>query len=439
MGNGRDDNCIGGDLTAAPKGLDKPLFSSGFGLPRTPPIIVISVDSLRNDHVGRRVAGASLTPNMDRLLARSVTFTRAYAHAPYTSASMSAMWTSSPMLSMVRGKRWLGFEASLVELLSLAGYRTVAVTDMPATWCVFLGFSEVDMTSPPQDAKKLTDRALDHASRADRHTPLMLWVHYFDPHAPYRAHEKYEKLGGDVRGRYAQEVAYTDHHLGRLIGGLSREGLLEQSLVIFLSDHGESLGEGGRVMHGWSLAEEAVRVPLAFQGPNLQAREVTSPVSLLDLAPTVIDLLGGAAPPLWRGRSLIGALQGAPLAPRPVHLQADYHGEQGPSLAVIQWPWKYSEAAPFGLPRVELLAGGEGAPNSSAAPVEQLRRLLGRHTDLSLNDRLIARRKRTLRAIRPGCAWKEKVGADPSANRSMAAGFKGGRITPCGESGTLGP
>jgi arylsulfatase A-like enzyme len=439
VGNGIDDNCIGGDLTRPPH-LGVPVLPRTVRLRRRQSVIVISVDTLRKDHVGRVIQGRPLTPNIDKILRESVVFTNAYSHSSYTTAALTSLWTSSPLLSMVQGNRWLGFEASLVELLAIARYRTVAIAALPPLpWHLVLGFMTVETNladyphRPPHRrsySKDTTDRALVHAARLQRARPFLLWVHYVDPHAPYQAHAEGAFLGNNLRGRYAQEVLYTDKQIGRLVRGLEALGLWDESLVIFFADHGELLGQGG-FDHAWSLHQDVVGVPLALRSPRYTPRSVATPVSLLDLAPTVMEILGGETPPLWIGRSLAPALRGQTLRTVPLFFQADFRGRWGPSFAVIDWPWKYREDAPAGLPVLEYLGEGE-PPGDPDSQVPRLRRLLGKHVDRSLNNHWLRRKAQTLRLPRPGCAWALRVGLNPEANRSLAVGFEAGPLSGCG-------
>jgi arylsulfatase A-like enzyme len=181
-----------------------------------------------------------------------------------------------------------------------------------------------------------TDAALawlaDHAGDA-----FLLWVHYFDPHAPYQAPAGFERPPGErvaldgktlppgvatfsqltdmIRG-YRGDVVYADAQIGRLLDGLGALGLAASTTVIVTSDHGEGLGDRGVLEHGENLHEELVRVPLIVRGPGIApARRLAGGVQLEDLAPTVLELLGLAAPPSIDGASLLPWLRGAAAAP----------------------------------------------------------------------------------------------------------------------------
>jgi arylsulfatase A-like enzyme len=216
-------------------------------------------------------------------------------------------------------------------------------------------------------AADTTDRALRWLERTrDPERPFFLFVHYFDPHDPYvppRAFAERFALEEEPgsRGRaialYDAEVAYTDAQLGRLLVFLDERGLSEETLVVVTADHGEGLFDHGYLYHDVHLYEEAVRVPLVMRRPGLipAGRSFAEPVALVDLLPTLLDLLGlDAAPAGAQGLSLAPALLGrGRLDPgRPVFLerrrfetrQVGGIAVAGEKFALREGSWKYIEA-----------------------------------------------------------------------------------------------
>ncbi len=182
------------------------------------------------------------------------------------------------------------------------------------------------------------DAAGDQLAPREAQEPFFLWVHYFDPHSPYEYRKEYEateRIGEEpdfykgystaMRERirnYDSEVRYSDHYLGELLKAIDDLGLRDNTLVVVLADHGESLGEHGYEGHGRALYENIVRVPLIFRYPgHIPAGKVIEhPVSLLDLAPTLIDLTVAAhsnhrIPNTFRGKSLAPSWNGGDWEP----------------------------------------------------------------------------------------------------------------------------
>jgi len=187
------------------------------------------------------------------------------------------------------------------------------------------GFDAVDLAifheRNPDDRGTTADRITACALRqidAAGASPLFLWVHYFDPHGPYTAHAETPPKADSPQGRYRSEVAFVDLHLGRLLDAIEARIARDDTLVVFTADHGEELEDHGADAHVLTLYDETIRVPALVRAPGVAPRVIEDDVSIVDLAPTVLDLAG--APPLRDvdGRSLAGALRGEPLAPRPV-------------------------------------------------------------------------------------------------------------------------
>lgn len=337
------------------------------GGPPPPPLhgrdlILVTVDTLRADAVGAYGAevdagGTSPTPTIDALASRGRVFTQAVAPMPRTTPSLASLLTGrSPKHHGSRevGQALFNHVPLLSQVLQGQGYRTVGVTanraaaapqgldrgfdvfrlvpgDKPAGTEVTRTALDALDTLQAGDAPKLDDSA----ATADR--PLFLWVHYVDPHFPYLADqaerdactaaiEVYGEHAAfvfgdqdgvssraleDCRRRYLAEVSRTDREIERLLEGLSRRGHPpEEALVVFTSDHGENLGEGGLFFeHGPSLHDAGLRVPLVVAGPGLAPGRSAALVELQDLAPTLLTLLGVPPerhPPM-DGRDLSGA------------------------------------------------------------------------------------------------------------------------------------
>ena len=187
----------------------------------------------------------------------------------------------------------------------------------------------------PKPSPPLTDAALGFLDHRDAARPFFLWLHYLDPHHPYVDHDG---AGGDDRARFASEIRFTDRELGRLLDGLATRGLAESTIVILHADHGEEFGDHGGQFHATTLYEEILHVPLIVAAPRVAPRVVPDLVSLDDVVPTVIDLLGVATPATFLGRSLAPALTGGAAPGGPRFAECTRFGRD--KRAVLEWPWK---------------------------------------------------------------------------------------------------
>lgn len=343
-GNGVDDNCAGGDLDpeAVP---DRPLKLAAprFAKPATerPDIIFITIDTLRNDHVGKRIAGRSLTPNLDRLAAQSVRFRRTYAPSTHTKETFPSVMTGEYPSDWHHRGLYFGLERTLAEIMGEVGYETLAVSSIPGLRHeIVAGFDDLDnrlaKLNRPRDgvtSAQTTELALSRLDERDERRPFFLWVHYFDPHAYYVQEERLvDWLGeGTQTAGYAHEVARTDEAIGDLLDGLQKRDYLSGSVVAVFSDHGESLNEHNMIGHVWAAYEEIVRVPLLLRLPGVEPGERAQTVSLIDLFPTLVEFLGieGVEPrtaqslmPLMRS----GEPENGGWEPRPVFIDVSDEG-----------------------------------------------------------------------------------------------------------------
>ncbi|MCA9542659.1 MAG: sulfatase, partial [Myxococcales bacterium] len=160
--------------------------------------------------------------------------------------------------------------------------------------------------------------------RAQARAPFFAWVHLFDPHQPYVLPPGTATTDDSDLARYRAEVIYTDLQIARLFRALETTGLLDRTIVVVTADHGDEFGDHGGQYHSTSLYDELIRVPLIVRVPGLPPRVVDEAVSLLDIAPTALDLLGVPAPATFEGRSLKPLLRGEPFAAKAVHAEIAY-------------------------------------------------------------------------------------------------------------------
>lgn len=310
---------------------------------RPPNVVLLVVDTLRFDHLSLFGYPAPITPNVDRLLEHGVAFTQARVPEPLTAPSMISMLTSLHPHEHGATRNGMTMRPSLPSLTSLLtrrGYRTAAFI---GNWTLrdkltglaehFEDYREVltrrrwlGFRTREANARDLNEEALgwveEHVASSPSR-PFLLWIHYVEPHAPYRLHEKQAarlkiSLTGAVsnRDRYATEVAYVDDAIGDFLTQLDKLSPAEQTLIVFFSDHGESLGEHGEWGHGRDLYESCLHVPmgLAWAG-QLAPRKIAAAASSLDLTPTLLGLLGSPAPLALRGFDWSPVLRGEAAVP----------------------------------------------------------------------------------------------------------------------------
>ncbi len=268
---------------------------------RRPSILLVTLDTTRADAIGPDAKGVE-TPAFDALAVSGRRFTQAYATVPETLPSHTSMMTGLyPAGHGVHenGRRLSDQTPLLAERLHIAGYRTAAFVSsftLARRFGLARGFDvfddELSAGAVERSSRDTTDAALALLDRRAG-TPLFLWVHYNDPHAPYEPPEPY-------RSRYAGhpylgEVAAMDAQLGRLVEGFTRD-VPEPRAMVVVADHGEGLGDHGEPQHGYLLYQSTVHVPLVIVGPGVAAGAAETPVSTRRIFFTVLDWAGlGAA------------------------------------------------------------------------------------------------------------------------------------------------
>jgi arylsulfatase A-like enzyme/tetratricopeptide (TPR) repeat protein len=289
-------------------------------------IILITADTLRADRLSCYGSSRVATPNLDRLAASGVLFEHTTTVTPLTLPAHSSMFTGTyPMYHGVRdnGGYYLEPEhVTLAEILKGEGYNTgafVAAFVLDSRWGLDQGF---DRYYDDFDLSKFETVSLDSVQRRGdevlaealpwmdsvRDERFLSWIHLYDPHTPYDPPEPYlSQYEGVPWGRYDGEVAYLDSLVGQIMEWLTENDLNESTLVAFIGDHGESLGEHREMGHGFFIYDATVAVPFILTSPDrqLQGRRVAAQVRTIDLMPTLLDLIGVEIPEAVQGESLL--------------------------------------------------------------------------------------------------------------------------------------
>ena len=294
----------------------------GYAQPSTP-VILISVDTLRADHLGCYQAVRKVTPRIDSIARNGTLFSQVSALVPLTLPSHVALFTSTYPFANGVEDNGVPFIAgkTLATVLKNAGYHTAAFVGSFVLDRRFGLSRDFDVYDSPFDLhnKSVTDvgdlkrsgaqvaAAATHWLDQNANSPFFLFLHLYDLHTPYDLPPDPSLRRGETG--YEAELAYVDRVLGDFLAFLERRGLLNRSLIVFTSDHGEGLNEHRERAHGYYVYESTLHVPLIFHWPagskHVSQGLIAEPASLLDVAPTILDALGLTRSREMRGQSLI--------------------------------------------------------------------------------------------------------------------------------------
>jgi arylsulfatase A-like enzyme len=338
------------------------------GVPADLNVIVLSIDSLRADMPWAGYP-RPIAPRLTELEKRAVSYTHAYAISSYTSMSLGGFLGGKVPSEMKRSGFFFGKypadDLLFPEVLQASGVRTIAAHAhgyfkdagfeqgfdvfeiVPGI--VFKNETDPNVTSPQHEAiaeKQLSDPALESKR-------FFAWYHFLDPHDQYIAHDKdgIAPYGPKLRDKYDAEVTFTDRYVGKLLDFIDSKSWGKRTAIIVTADHGEAFGEHGMFSHGFELWENLVRVPLFLVVPGAEPKRITTPRSTIDLAPTILELLGvpltatatpnggaGAALDL-EGTSLVPEITGKePPPPRDVVIDLPMTSDNDKRRAVVHGP-----------------------------------------------------------------------------------------------------
>jgi choline-sulfatase len=369
-------------------------------------VLLITIDTLRADHVGCYGYRCARTPNMDRLASEGVLFEQVGAQVPVTLPSHATILTGlTPATHGVHNNSTFSLSdtvQTLAEMLGRRGYQTGAVLGayvLAGQFGLRQGFSSYD------DEFSEVDGVASGASFAERpasevarrgvewlrgHTgePFFLWLHFFDPHRPYDPPGRYAKVFGECP--YDGEVAYVDEEIGRVLAHLAAEELDATTLVVVTSDHGEGLGEHDEESHSHFLYESTMRVPFIIRCPGTLPAgvRVAGVVRTVDIAPTVLGFLGLPSPEWMEGRDVsvtAGGERSGDMVSMGETLVPLYDFGFSPLVSVRTDRWKYVAS-----PRAELYdliddpAETLNVVGAHPAVAESLSVLAGRYADRML-------------------------------------------------------
>jgi len=283
-------------------------------------VVLITLDTTRADYLSAYGFMDVSMPHLDRLGREGVIFDQASSVAPLTLPAHTSLFTG--LFPPRHGVRTNGDEplaarhTTLAELLREQGFRTAAFvgsTVLDANRGLSQGFERYGAVPPNDDptaapGQRRADGVVTDAIRwldCVSGSRFFLWTHLYDPHRPYDPPEPFRSLYAG--SPYLGEIAFADAQIGRLLAALERYRVLDRTIVVVAGDHGESLGDHDERDHGIFVYESVLRVPLIIRAPALPPRRVATVVRLVDVMPTILDMLDLAAPAI-DGRSLVGVM-----------------------------------------------------------------------------------------------------------------------------------
>lgn len=320
-GDGVDADCFDGDGSRDVSDLGDGRYAGRpTGMPQRPNILLLTIDTLRPDHLGCAGYERETSPNMDRFCEEAVVFEETLANSSRSLRSIPSMLTGKYPSQLDWGPEflWPTLEESnetIAEMLGRRGYQTSVVmgTDyFERVRGFFQGFDQVDQSptyKPPRHSP--VDDGLRELSRLEgRGSPWLLWVHLFNVHQPYLRDNVESRFGDDLMDQYDTEIALADAQIQRILTQLDSRDLWEETVVVIASDHGEAFEEHGHFGHSTTLYGEELRATMMIRAPGFEPQRIEQRVGLLDLAPTLMNLANVEMDQPVPGRSLVPLMTG---------------------------------------------------------------------------------------------------------------------------------
>jgi len=316
-------------------------------------VLLLTIDALRADMPWQGYA-RDIAPNLARFAKENVVFEAHRSVTSFTAQSVPAMLSGRYASTLYRsGYFFAGYQDSnelFPEVLQSKGIRTIGVQSHLYfnrgkglnqgfdVWDMVPGITFNERSDDHVTSPKTNELMIKHLSGVNGQ--FFAWTHYTDPHHRWIKHPESPDFGNQDRDLYDNEVHYTDQHVGKLLAWAKEQPWWDKTAVIISSDHGEAFGEHGMMQHAHELYEELVRVPLLIRVPGFEARRVSTPHTHLDLAPTILDLMGQEALPGFMGESLVSEMDGKPGKAKPIVLELTADNVQPSRRAVVSGDWK---------------------------------------------------------------------------------------------------
>lgn len=313
-GDGIDNNCIGGDLSLSDAGNWMREQSSLNSAPnpdaRRLNVVYVFIDTVRADHLSVYGYPRNTTPSLNRLAERASVFENAFTPSPSTYQAVPKFMQSS---------YWDAHLETWTEVLAKSGYDTVLFpARRAATLYRRIKDPQIISSARTGNLKDSVDAVIARFTKAQPGHPLCAYLYAFEPHMPYKLRRDFY-FGPAMADLYDGEIAYADNQLGRLFNWLEESGKMKDTMIVVMSDHGESLGERGVRKHNAQLYNEQMHVPAIIYVPGLATRRISAYVSTISLGSTILNTVGIACPKEYAGASLLPLMRGDSFAAPPVY------------------------------------------------------------------------------------------------------------------------
>ncbi|HMG35235.1 MAG TPA: sulfatase [Blastocatellia bacterium] len=333
IGDGIDNNSIGGDLSEeqrtewfrertslhAPDGPVRERLN----------VIYIFIDALRADHLSVYGYGRNTSPEIDRFALRSIVFDNAFSPSANTFESAARFMKSS---------YWDATVESWTEVLGHNGYNVMLFPQRRYPMLKrYVKGAHVDSNAKGVDLPESIDIAIETLSNVPKEAPFCAFIYAVDPHRPYARHSDFN-FGSGNTDLYDGEIAFTDHYFGRLFEWLEKSGHLNDTAVVLMADHAESLGERRVYRHSSQLYSDQTHIPMIFYVPGLASRRVQDYVTSVDLGTTILNVVGAPCPEQYTGVSLLALMKGEPFVHPPIFGEQTLREKEFPNLRPEQYP-----------------------------------------------------------------------------------------------------
>ena len=310
-----DQNCVGGPLTKQSLEDWKREHESLHVVPsanaRRFSVIYVFIDALRADHLSAYGYARHTSPNLDKLAARSALFENAYTPAPNTFEALP---------KFTQGTYWDAHLETWPEIMSRNGYNALLFPRRISTLRRHVKGMKILPASRDGSFEGSIDSAIETLGAVPSDQPFCAYLYSTDTHRPYRPHAEFH-YGSSLVDLYDGEIAYLDFQLGRLFDWMETAGRMNDTVIVIMADHGESLGERGVFKHSTLLYNEQTRVPMIIHVPGFPARSIKDYVSTIDLGPTILNAVGLESPRECAGVSLLPLIRGEPFDHPPVYAE----------------------------------------------------------------------------------------------------------------------
>lgn len=315
VGDGVDHNCIGGPLTAQDiedwKQEHSTLHQPADAGARRLNVIHVFIDALRADHLSAYGYTRKTSPNLDKLAANSCLFENAFTPAPNTFEALP---------KFTQGNYWDAHLKAWPEIMARNGYNALLFPRRLATLSRHVKGMKVVQNPNGGTFEVSIDSALEVLAATPKDQPFCAYLYSTDTHRPYKPHKEFH-YGDSIVDLYDGEISYLDYHLGRVFDWLEKSGRLDDTIIVIMADHGESLGERDIYKHSSQLYNEQTHVPLIIHLPGAVPRSIADYVSTIDIGPTILSAAGLDYPKECAGVSLVPLMRGQAFVHPPVYAE----------------------------------------------------------------------------------------------------------------------